>query len=227
MGYTNLYETLKLHRGSIFAPAEPTPGMPCVLYFPGCGGALFYDRIGVSSIMLLLKAGFAVAVPPRHMCCGFPLLAAGMDTAFEDNMAQNRQYLASMLRNLAKQGFDCKHLVTACGSCRDGLERLHMETQFPQLTLRDVGQLTLPLLDKDKLKAPCRKAPRFCTTARVTANGPMCTRSRDKNRLSRRWATSAAPRLRSTLAAAANRAWRHDLARYLQPAAFAQAVAPW
>ena len=29
-----------------------------------------------------------------------------------------------------------------------------METQFPQLTLRDVGQLTLPLLDKDKLKAP-------------------------------------------------------------------------
>lgn len=154
MGYTNLYETLKLHRGSIFAPAEPTPGMPCVLYFPGCGGALFYDRIGVSSVMLLLKAGFAVAVPPRHMCCGFPLLAAGMDTAFEDNMAQNRQYLASMLRNLAKLGFDCKHMVTACGSCRDGLERLHMETQFPQLTLRDVGQLTLPLLDKNKLKAP-------------------------------------------------------------------------
>lgn len=56
-----------------------------------------------------------------------------------------------MLRNLAKQGFDCKHIVTACGSCRDGLERLHMETQFPQLTLRDVGQLTLPLLDKNKL----------------------------------------------------------------------------
>ena len=59
-----------------------------------------------------------------------------------------------MLRGLAKQGFDCKHMVTACGSCRDGLERLHMETQFPQLTLRDVGQLTLPLLDKEALKAP-------------------------------------------------------------------------
>ena len=85
MGYTNLYEALKLHRGSVFAPAEPQPGMPCALYFPGCGGALFYDRIGLSSIMLLLKAGFAVAVPPRHLCCGYPLLAAGMDTAFEDN----------------------------------------------------------------------------------------------------------------------------------------------
>ena len=154
MGYTNLYESLKLHRGAVFAPAEPTPGMPLVLYFPGCGGALFYDRIGVSSIMLLLKAGFAVAVPPRHMCCGFPLLAAGMDTAFEDNMAQNRQYLAAMLRNLTKQGFDCKYLVTACGSCRDGLERMNMQAQFPDLVMRDVAQLTLPLLSSENLSAP-------------------------------------------------------------------------
>jgi Fe-S oxidoreductase len=154
MGYTNLYEALKLHRGSVFAPAEPRPGMPCVLYFPGCGGALFYDRIGMSSILLLLKAGFAVAVPPRHLCCGFPLLAAGMDTAFEDNLAQNRQYLTSMLRNLVKQGFSVKHLATACGSCRDGLERMHMETLFPDLTIRDVGQIVLPLLRKEDIRAP-------------------------------------------------------------------------
>lgn len=161
MGYTNLYESLKLHRGAVFAPAEPTPGMPLVLYFPGCGGALFYDRIGVSSIMLLLKAGFAVAVPPRHMCCGFPLLAAGMDTAFEDNMAQNRQYLASMLRNLTKQGFDCKYLVTACGSCRDGLERMNLQAQFPDLIMRDVAQLTLPLLSSDSLSAPLPEGSRL------------------------------------------------------------------
>lgn len=160
MGYTNLYEALKLHRGAVFAPEEPTPGMPLVLYFPGCGGALFYDRIGVSSIMLLLKAGFAVAVPPRHMCCGFPLLAAGMDTAFEDNMAQNRQYMASMLRNLAKQGFDCKYLVTACGSCRDGLERMNLQAQFPDLLMRDVAQLTLPLLSRDDLSAPLPEGSR-------------------------------------------------------------------
>ncbi|MDE7065413.1 MAG: 4Fe-4S dicluster domain-containing protein, partial [Desulfovibrionaceae bacterium] len=54
MGYTNLYESLKLHRGAFFTPAEPAPGMPAVLYFPGCGGALFYDRIGMASILLLL-----------------------------------------------------------------------------------------------------------------------------------------------------------------------------
>ncbi|MDO5484058.1 MAG: FAD-binding and (Fe-S)-binding domain-containing protein, partial [Desulfovibrionaceae bacterium] len=154
MGYTNLYESLKLHRGAIFTPGEFRKGMTCVLYFPGCGGALFYDRIGMSSIMLLLKAGFAVAVPPRHLCCGYPLLAAGMDTAFEDNLAQNRQYLSAMLRDLARKELDCRWLVSACGSCRDGLERLHLEEQFPQLERRDVGQLVLPLLDKADIKAP-------------------------------------------------------------------------
>ncbi|MDE5832138.1 MAG: FAD-binding oxidoreductase [Desulfovibrio sp.] len=146
MGYTNLYESLKLHKGHVFAPAEPYPDMPLALYFPGCGGALFYDRIGLSSIMLLLKAGFAVAVPPAHLCCGFPLLAAGKDTAFEDNLAKNRQVLAGMSRSLAKQGFKICHLVTSCGSCRDGAERMGLTESFPELTLQDITQVVLPKL---------------------------------------------------------------------------------
>lgn len=150
MGYTNLYESLKLHRGHIFAPDTPVEGMPLALYFPGCGGALFYDRIGMSSIMLLLRAGWAVAVPPRHLCCGFPLLAAGKDMAFEDNLAQNRQYLAEMLRDLTRQGFDCQKMVTACGSCRDGVERMNPGDMMPNLELLDVAQLVLPTLIKQK-----------------------------------------------------------------------------
>ena len=157
-GYTNLYEALKLHRGNVFAPAQPAQGMPCVLYCPGCGGALFFDRIALSSILLMLKAGFAVAVPPRHFCCGYPLLAAGLDTQFEDNMAQNRQYLASMIRALTRQGFDVRHLVSACGSCRDGLSRMKLQEQFPELTQKDVTQLVLPLLSSDEIKA-MRAAP--------------------------------------------------------------------
>lgn len=159
MGYTNLYESLKLSRGSIFAPNENIKDMPLALYFPGCGGALFYDRIGLSSIMLMLKAGLAVAVPPKHLCCGFALLAAGKDTAFEDNMAQNRQYLSAMLRNLGRQGFDCRWLVTACGSCRDGVERMHMEEAFPGLELQDVSQLVLPRLGNLPKPAPLVKQP--------------------------------------------------------------------
>ncbi len=46
-------------------------------------GSLFYDRIGLSSIMLLLVSGVAVAVPPVHLCCWVPLLAAGMDAEFD------------------------------------------------------------------------------------------------------------------------------------------------
>ena len=154
MGYTNLYESLRLHRGSVFAPREVTPGMPCVLYFPGCGGSLFYDRIGLAAIMLLLHTGHAVAVPPRHLCCGYPLLAAGMDTEYEDTMAQNRQYLASMLRNLIKQGFDVRYLATACGSCRDSLARMKLNEQFPQLEQKDVSQIVLPLLQHEGMEAP-------------------------------------------------------------------------
>ena len=159
MGYTNLYESLKLGRGSIFAPREPEEGMPLVLYFPGCGGALFYDRIGLSSIMLLLKAGYAVAVPPAHLCCGYPLLAAGHDTAFEDNLAQNRRYLAEMLRNLERQKFRCEHLATACGSCRSGLERLGLQESFPGLKQADVTQLVLPVLNNADLEKARDAAP--------------------------------------------------------------------
>lgn len=147
--------------------------MPCVLYFPGCGGALFFDRIAMSAIMLLLKAGFAVAVPPRHLCCGYPLLAAGLDTQFEDNMAQNRQYLASMIRALTRQGFQVRHLVSACGSCRDGLSRMNMQEQFPNMTQKDVTQLVLPILNTDETKA-LRKAAPLAGTAVVYHSACHC-----------------------------------------------------
>jgi len=110
-------------------------------------------------VMLLMKAGYAVAVPPRHLCCGYPLLAAGMETKFEDNLAQNRQYLAAMIRALSTQGFDVKHLVTSCPTCSDGLERTGLTEQFPEITLRDVGQLVLPILNQEKKAVATRPLP--------------------------------------------------------------------
>lgn len=151
MGYTNLYESLKLQRGNIFAPCEPTENMPLVLYFPGCGGALFYDRIGLSSLFLLLHAGFAVAIPPRHLCCGYPLLSAGMDASYDDTLAQARQTLVEMIRQLEKRVFKVSYLATTCGTCRDSLERLGLEASFPNLVQQDVVQLVLPKLDQTLL----------------------------------------------------------------------------
>lgn len=155
MGYTNLYEALKINRGAFFAPwregqegdegAKPS----VVLYFPGCGGSLFYDRIGMSAIMLLLKAGYAVIVPRQHVCCGYPLLSAGMDTVFERNGEQVRTYLSGIIREVRQVGYTLQHLATTCGSCRDGLERLNLSSVVADtgpLVQKDVLQLALPTL---------------------------------------------------------------------------------
>ncbi|MBQ7607034.1 MAG: FAD-binding oxidoreductase [Desulfovibrionaceae bacterium] len=159
MGYTNLYESLRTSRGAIFTRTKDVAGVPLALYFPGCGGALFYDRIGQSSIMLLLAAGFAVAVPKQHLCCGYPLLAAGMDTAYEDTLAEARQYLVTLLRSLDKRGFGATYLVTSCGTCLESLSRAHLEDTFPNLEQRDVTQLVLPSLSPSLLTQPAENTP--------------------------------------------------------------------
>ena len=150
IGYTNLYESLKLHRGAIFTPydigAEARENKPAVLYFPGCGGALFYDRIGMASIYLLLKAGYAVAVPQKHLCCGYPLIAAGMEKAFKRNRESVRKQLSALVDDVRAKGFTLEHLATACGSCVDGLERMELPSRIADLTQKDVVQLALPLI---------------------------------------------------------------------------------
>ena len=161
MGYTNIYESLKVSRGNIFAPSSDIEGMPVALYFPGCGAALFYDRIAQSSIYLMLKAGIAVAVPPRHLCCGYPLLAAGMDTAFDDNLATSRQYLLQMLRGLERRKFELKYIVTSCGTCLDSLGRMDLISSYPGLILQDAVQLTLPKLPDNLFTKPDTPLPRL------------------------------------------------------------------
>lgn len=154
IGYTNLYESLKLHRGAFFSPVPPALAdtenkPPVVLYFPGCGGSLFYDRIGMASVFLLLKAGFAVVIPRPHSCCGYPLLSAGMDAAFARNREQLRASLAKTVKDVRAAGYALEYCVTACGSCRDGLERLELPSLVSEggpLLQQDVLQLTLPRL---------------------------------------------------------------------------------
>ena len=147
LGYTNLYESLKTRRGHFFAPAEPHAGMPVVLYFPGCSGALFYDRIGQANIMLLLKAGCAVLLPPRHLCCGYPLLAAGAETLYQRNSERNLEAFKTLAAEAAALGLVPKYLLTACGTCRDSLERHALDELFPGLVRQDAVQLALGRLE--------------------------------------------------------------------------------
>ncbi len=163
LGYTNLYESLKLHRGHIFTPdlgdsISAAERKPAVLYFPGCGASLFHDRIGISAIFLLLKAGYSVVVPPRHMCCGYPLLVAGMEKVFRRNKDASRKLLIALAEEASATGLDIRYLVTTCGSCIEGLERMELPLHIKNLEHKDVVQLALPHI---KPKANLDKAPRL------------------------------------------------------------------
>lgn len=127
MGMTNLYETLKLEKGGIFLPemekTHDIGNIPAVLYFPGCGGSLFYRHIAMASIALLTRSGVAVVVPTKLLCCGYPLLCSGAEGDYRENLARNQQVLAETLALAQGLGLNLSHYITACGSCRDSLSR--------------------------------------------------------------------------------------------------------
>jgi Fe-S oxidoreductase len=147
LGYTNLYESYKWRKGQLFTPGEVRPGMSAALYFPGCGGALFHDRIAQAGISLLLKAGFAVLLPPRHLCCGYPLLAAGADALYRRNTELNLAAFRELREEADKAGLAVDYLLTACGSCRDSLARHGLEALFPGMDHQDAVQLALGRLE--------------------------------------------------------------------------------
>ncbi len=155
--YTNVYDALKLNQGHLFAPLTEDGSLPeeTVLYFPGCGGGLFSRMIALSTLALLLKSGVAVSIPPQHMCCGYPLLASGADREFNKNLTRNRTIITGMLEEAEKIGMTAHRIITACGSCREGLARHHLEDlpglpdDLPEAPFIDGVQYVLPRLQAD------------------------------------------------------------------------------
>ncbi|MDR2503519.1 MAG: FAD-binding oxidoreductase [Deltaproteobacteria bacterium] len=131
IGYRNLFEGLKLERGSIFAPPGDAGGT--LLYFPGCAGSMFYRGIGLAGTALLLRTGWGVAMPPEAMCCGYPALSAGLAHVFASNQARNIEALRSLAEKAARLGRPISMVLTACGSCRDGLERYNLPQVIRQV----------------------------------------------------------------------------------------------
>ncbi len=142
IGYTNIYESLKLQRGHMFMPEGVDKPKPAVLYFPGCGGALFYDRIAMSSILLLLKAGHSVIIPPKHMCCGYPLLTAGMEKPYRRNREAIKKSLLTIIEEAKTHGLNPQYIATACGTCLDSLERMEF---FAGQALEQVSVIQLAM----------------------------------------------------------------------------------
>jgi len=124
LDFRNLQESLQLDKGNLLLPIEPGHAQetPATFYFPGCGASLFSKAIGQASIFLLLKAGLAVLLPPTHLCCGYPLLAAGCLDDFQKNRQRNQRLLHRLFEDTARKGFAPSSLLTSCGTCREALQ---------------------------------------------------------------------------------------------------------
>ncbi|MGM0645375.1 MAG: FAD-binding and (Fe-S)-binding domain-containing protein [Thermodesulfobacteriota bacterium] len=128
--FKNLPQALHLEQGSLFVPAHlgDREEMEAVVYFPGCGGSLFYRSIGLATMALLLASGTAVVMPPHHMCCGYPLLAAGCKEAYTQNRERVGEILRQQIRQATNRGLRVEHMLTACGTCRESLEDFGLES---------------------------------------------------------------------------------------------------
>ena len=147
LGLRNLSERLDLDKGSIFIPQEGREAPETVLYFPGCGASLFSSSIGMAAVHLLLRAEVAVLIPHRHLCCGYPLLAAGMGEAYRKNREHNREALAALLAEAESLGLSPAYCLTSCGTCREALEEHELATLRPDLVHMDVTQFLLNRLE--------------------------------------------------------------------------------
>ncbi len=119
--FTSLADELKLDQGFILKRPNAAPE-DTVLYFPGCGAGLFSHSIGLATLFLLLRSGANVVLPPRHLCCGYPLLAAGCQEAYQANRHRTLTELLDVLVATGKAGLMATTLITACGTCRESLE---------------------------------------------------------------------------------------------------------
>ncbi len=156
-GLTNIYDGLKLEKGGIFLPADPIldeNGKPkAVFYFPGCGGALFSKKVALATLALLMKARYAVVVPHRHLCCGYPLISSGADGNYKDNLLRNKEAIEGYLKQAEKSNLLVSHVVTACGSCRDSIERHELSHDNKVLPREDAIQFLVDKLEfQDSLK---------------------------------------------------------------------------
>lgn len=131
--FRGLAETLRLPKGSIFAPESLEDGRDApeaAFYFPGCGASLFSRSIGMASLYLLVRSGVSVILPPRHLCCGYPLLTQGMEEAYLVNQDRNLPAIRSVLREAKELGFSPRTVLTSCGTCRESLQKYGIEMIF-------------------------------------------------------------------------------------------------
>ncbi len=155
-GISNLFEALSLDRHNIFIPGQE-PASQAALFFPGCGAALFYREIGMATLALLLKTGKPVIMPDKHYCCGYPLLASGCAASFSKIQTDNKVSLQKILDTARESGIEPDHILTSCGTCREGIHGYNLRSAEKPLKHMDAVQYLLEIMpavcpvDTDKI----------------------------------------------------------------------------
>ncbi|MFW5731292.1 MAG: FAD-binding and (Fe-S)-binding domain-containing protein, partial [Desulfonatronovibrionaceae bacterium] len=141
-GLVNLSNALHLDKQNMFS-RQGAESRQAVLYFPGCGGGLFFRDIGLASLALLLKSGRSVILPEKHLCCGYPLLASGCSASFEKIQADNKKTLQTQLGRAENRGLEPEFILTSCGTCKEGISKYHLKSLGMELKQMDVVQFLL------------------------------------------------------------------------------------
>lgn len=156
LDFNNLAQPLGLKKGSIFLPAQSTEGKnETVFYFPGCGAGLFYPAIAMAGTYLLLQAGVGVVMPQAHLCCGYPLLAAGASEEYQRVGRENREIIQQTIVKAGEQGRQCSVFLTACGTCREGTSEYKIR---PPETGQDIKHMDVVQFLMQRLSIPSRTA---------------------------------------------------------------------
>ena len=146
MEYRNLSDILSLSKQNLFVP-EKSKNSKALLYFPGCGAGIFYPSIGLAGLALLLETGVNIVLPRIHMCCGYPLLASGDEEGMRKMERQNIQLLNRLITDFQWQGLEFTHILTSCGTCREGIQGYRLRGNGSHLKHQDIMQYLLENLD--------------------------------------------------------------------------------
>lgn len=163
MPFRQLGEILDLNKGSIFDPPEKGLLSESVIYFPGCGASVFNSQIGLAALHLLLRAKVTVVMPPRHLCCGYPLRVSGAEKAYNTNREKTEEELRKLLVTAGELGIRPRYILTSCGTCRETLSEYELEgLSADNLQYMDVIQFILERLPKEENSAELKTpAPRI------------------------------------------------------------------
>ncbi|MBN2332591.1 MAG: (Fe-S)-binding protein [Deltaproteobacteria bacterium] len=89
---------------------QPPAGLPTLLYFPGCATGYLTPNLGLATITVLEKLGFAAIVPHAWACCG----------AVTQGSGDRQSYNVLEEKNLAiirERRTDLDLVVTSCATC--------------------------------------------------------------------------------------------------------------